>query len=430
MPTKVASPELLASPPACPSWADLDVSTLAPLPETPYTATFEQVWRTVRDKHYDPTLNCQDWPARRLEFGAQLAAASDAPAAYATMNAMLGTLGQSHFKVVGPSQATPTVATGSAVVPIRVRVIEDQVVVVETAVGGAVSKVPQGAVLLAIDDVPVTKIVDEAKATALRPGEVRFLSAQTITARIHGNPNETRKLKFLDPRAADAEVELAVPCVEPTGELVSLGNLRDIRTTVDHRMVSGTSVGYLAFNFWMLPMVQRVEAAMTELRGQGMTALVLDLRGNPGGVGAMSIPVARMLLTQPGNLGTLKFRDFDQDFNVAGNPNAFAGPVAVLIDEGTASTSEIFVAGLRDLGRIQVFGASPSAGAALPSMIERLEGGGMLQYVVGDYHSSRGAVAEGDGVRPDVTVPESRADFIAGRDPVLAAAVTALTPHP
>ena len=58
-----------------------------------------------------------------------------------------------------------------------------------------------------------------------------------------------------------------------------------------------------------------------------MTALVLDLRGNPGGVGAMSIPVARMLLTQPGSLGKLQFREFAQEFNVAGNPDAFTGSV-------------------------------------------------------------------------------------------------------
>ena len=166
---------------------------------------------------------------------------------------------------------------------------------------------------------------------------------------------------------------------------------------------------------------------MAELRAQGMTALVLDLRGNPGGVGAMAIPVARMLLKEPGSLGKLQFRDFAQEFNVAANPDAFTGPVIVLVDEGTASTSEIFAAGLRDLGRVKIYGSRPSAGAALPSMIEQLSGGAMLQYVVGDYHSSKGAVAEGDGVKPDVTVPETRADFIASKDPVLAAATAALS---
>ena len=413
---------------SCASWAGLDVATLPGLPATPYTATFEQVWRIVLEKHFDPTLGCQDWPARRLEFGARLADAKDAAAAYAVMNGLLETLKQSHFKVVAPrGSAPPPEASGPARAPIHVRVIGDAVVVVDAAVGGVPSGVPRGAEIVAIDGRPVAEIVAEVKDVALREGEVAFQTSLAVEGALHGQVGAKREITFKDPGKADAEVTREVACVLPGGELVTIGNLHDIPTVVSHRVMPGTKVGHLAFNYWMLPMVTRVEAAMAELRGQGMTALVLDLRGNPGGVGAMSIPVARMLMTQPGTLGKLQFREFAQEFNVAGNPDAFTGPVVVLVDEGTASTSEIFAVGLRDLGRAQIYGGRPSAGAALPSLIEALGGGAMLQYVVGDYHSSKGTVAEGDGVRPDVLVPETRADFVAGRDPVLAAAVQALS---
>ena len=411
---------------SCPSWATLTVDSLPALPATPHTATFEQVWRTVLQKHFDPTLGCQDWPARRLEFGQKLGEAPDAAGAYATMNAMLGTLKQSHFRVVAPSSATPATASGPARAPIHVREVGGEVVVVDGALGGVQSGVPRGAVLLAIDERPISEIVAKVKAGASRPDEVAFQTMLAVEGALHGAPGAKRKISFRDPGKADAEVTREVACVAPSGELVTIGNLQDIPTVVSHQMMPGTKVGHLAFNYWMLPMVKRVEAAMAEMRAQGMTGLVLDLRGNPGGVGAMAIPVARMLLTEPGSLGKLQFRDFAQEFNVAANPEAFTGPVIVLVDEGTASTSEIFAAGLRDLGRVKIYGSRPSAGAALPSMIEQLEGGAILQYVVGDYHSSKGAVAEGDGVKPDVTVPETRADFIAGRDPVLAAATAAL----
>lgn len=415
---------------ACPSWAGLDLRSLPPLPATPYTATFEQVWRTVRDKHFDPTLGCQDWPARRLEFGARLATANSPAEAYATMNALLATLKQSHFKVVPPGGGgddDAAASAGPARAPVHVRMIEGQVLVVDAALGGVDSGVPRGAVLVAVDGKPVADMIRKVEATALRADEVAFRVSGVVEAALHCAPGATRTLRLLDPTRGDAEFTREVPCVLPAGELVTLGNLRDLPTTVTHRLVPGTKIGHLAFNYWMLPMVERVRTALAELRAQGMTGLVLDLRGNPGGVGAMSIPVARLLLSEPGSLGKLQFRDFAQEFNVAGDPAAFTGPVIVLVDEGTASTSEIFAAGLRDLGRVQVFGARPSAGAALPSLVEVLEGGALLQYVVGDYHSSRGAVAEGDGVRPDVLVPETRADFIAGRDPVLEAAVKALS---
>ena len=236
-------------------------------------------------------------------------------------------------------------------------------------------------------------------------------------------------IEFLDPTAADAPRTLEVPCVLPEGERVSLGNLRELPTRVDHRVLaepgqaSQAAIGYLAFNLWMLPMIQRVEAALTEMRSQGVQGLIIDLRGNPGGVGAMSIPIARMLLREGASLGRLQMREFDQEFKVEGNPDAFVGPIAVLIDEGTASTSEIFAMGLRDVGRVTIVGAGPSAGMALPSMIETLPDGGLIQYVVGDYHSGKGKVAEGLGVAPQVLVAESRADYAAGRDPVIDAAL-------
>ena len=411
---------------SCASWAGLDVATLPGLPATQYTATFEQVWRIVLEKHFDPTLGCQDWPALRVEYGGRVAAAKDATEAYATMNALLGTLKQSHFKVVPPGGAVEAEASGPARAPVHVRVIAGEVLVVDAAVGGVDSGLPRGAVIVAVDGKLIVDIVGKVKSAALRADEVAFQTMWAVEAAMHGAPGATHRVTFLDPNSGDTELTREVVCVMPAGEMVTLGNLRDIPTTVSHRMVAGTTVGQLAFNYWMLPMVQRVGAAMTEMRSQGMTALVLDLRGNPGGVGAMSIPVARMLLAQAGSLGKLQFREFAQEFNVAANPEAFTGPVIVLVDEGTASTSEIFAAGLRDLGRVEIYGSRASAGAALPSMIEQLEGGAMLQYVVGDYHSSRGAVAEGEGVLPDVVVPETRADFVAGRDPVLEAAVRAL----
>ena len=113
-------------------------------------------------------------------------------------------------------------------------------------------------------------------------------------------------------------------------------------------------------------------------------------------------------------------------FTVTAGEDPFAGRIAVLVDEGTGSTSEIFAQAMHDLQRIEVFGARPSQGAALPSLIEKLEGGAVLQYVVADYKSPKDISVEGNGVTPDHTVPETRADYAAGKDPVLAAALAAL----
>ncbi|MBX7078678.1 MAG: hypothetical protein K1X88_05775 [Nannocystaceae bacterium] len=413
--------------PACIDYGTLDPSTLPPLPASRYADTLQQVWLRVLQKHYDPTLGCKDWPALRLSYAQKLVGIEDAERGYAIINEMLGELGQSHFRLFPPGGGgdEDERREGSAEPPLSVRWIDDRLVVVDSRAGGHLGKVEPGATLLAVDDRDFDEAIARLRARAERPSELAFELGRVASARLScARAGQAKKVKLAE--ADGRQVIRMLQCAEPEGERVTLGNLENIPTRVNWRMMPGTTVGYLAFNVWMLPMVKRVEAGMAELRNAGMTALVLDLRGNPGGVGAMSVPVARMLLSQPGSLGTLQFRDFKQEFNVEGNALGFTGKVALLVDEGTASTSEIFAAGLRDLGRVTIFGGRASAGAALPSVIDELPGGAILQYVVGDYRSPKGTVVEGVGVVPDVLVPETREAFVGGHDPVLEAAVAAM----
>ena len=128
---------------------------------------------------------------------------------------------------------------------------------------------------------------------------------------------------------------------------------------------------------------------------QQCRGLIVDLRGNPGGLGAMAMGMAGYLVDQPGlRLGTMYTRDAQLNFAVNPRFPAFAGPVAILLDACSASTSEILAGGLKDLGRARIFG-SRSAAAALPSVIERLPNGDGFQYAVGNYVSEGGKPLEG-----------------------------------
>ena len=100
----------------------------------------------------------------------------------------------------------------------------------------------------------------------------------------------------------------------------------------------------------------------------------------------------------------------------------YSGPVAILVDGFTASTSEIFAGGMQDLKRAHVFGER-TAGAALPSHIERLPNGDGFQYAIANYISASGRQLEGNGVIPDVEVALDQAALSEGLDPVLQAAL-------
>lgn len=428
-PAKVAKPEPEADGRLgenCRDWSTENLDALPPLADAPHMATLDEVWRTVVEKHYDPTLGCVDWARMRAIYAEKVAGAEDRGQAFAAINEMLDELDQSHFRLFESSGGDDAMLPTSPAM--QVRWIEERLVVVHSEAGGDLGSVPAGAVLQSIEGTDVAALVERTRTRTQDQSESAFafgVARAAMVALSCPRAGVTKRVEIVVHGGERPEPRV-VRCEDPAGELVSLGNLSNVPTRVEHRMLDGTTVGYLAFNVWMLPMIERVRSALADLRGQGMQALVLDLRGNPGGVGPMSVPVARMLLDRSASLGTLKFRDFEQTFNVEPDANPFTGPVALLVDEGTASTSEIFAAGMHDLGRVTIVGGKATAGAALPSVIETLPSGAVLQYVVGDYHSPEGVVVEGKGVAPDLRVNETRADFAAGRDPVLEAAVEQL----
>ena len=129
------------------------------------------------------------------------------------------------------------------------------------------------------------------------------------------------------------------------------------------------------------------------------------------------------------SLGTLKYRT--SSLNLVAQPRRvtrkgesieiFDGPVAVLIDSMSASTSEIFAAAMQDFGRARLFGETTMA-AALPAVVEELPNGDYLMHALADLLRPNGGRIEGIGVSPDEEVAATLEGLRAGRDEVLLAA--------
>ncbi len=100
----------------------------------------------------------------------------------------------------------------------------------------------------------------------------------------------------------------------------------------------------------------------------------------------------------------------------------FSGPVAILVDELTASTSEVLAGALQSLRRARVFGRQ-TMGQVLPASTKKLPNGDVLMYAIGDFVTSTGQRLEGVGVIPDEVIPLSIPALAAGRDEALEAAL-------
>jgi carboxyl-terminal processing protease len=389
--------------------------------------SFEHIWQTIRDKHWDPTLGGLDWPAIREELLPRVAAAETMPAARAVMNDLISRLGQSHFQIIPADYYQDLdlpeahgAASGEVGIDVRVVAGEALVTAVDQDSWAQRAGVRPGWQILAIDGREITKRLAHLEGEFAGKTFHDLILASAVSGRLQGDIGTKVTVRFLDAtgRKLDCDLVRSVP----RGRLVNFGNLPPQHVWIETRRLDG-GIGYIAFNMFLDPtnVMQAFNDAMTTyLDAPGV---IIDLRGNPGGLGAMAMGMAGWLVDRPGQrLGTMRMRENEIKFVMSVRPSTYAGPVAVLVDGLSASTSEILAGGLQDLGRARVFG-SRSAGMALPSQIERLANGDGFQYAFANYISEGGQVLEGSGVTPDVVAEPTRAALLEGRDPALDAAI-------
>jgi carboxyl-terminal processing protease len=392
-------------------------------------------WTAVRDKDFDKTLGGLDWQAVRVKYQPLAMAAPDEPTFYRLLNEMLGTLGQSHLEVHGPGDEAE--ARADEPEPIR-RPGYAEVIEVGTGIGDP------GMVVRSIEGNPtVTWVRPESSAARagmrpgyvvthiggravgalapssrpLRPVEERFRLRRQAAHLLSGPAGSKVSVRFLDAnnKVYDAMLTRDPPARAAVQALLMPPVVPEVRVS------RAGVVGIIAFNFFLLePILGEVQKAIEDFRQSGAKAIVLDLRGNPGGFGSMASPVAARLVARETNLGTIQFRDFANNLVAAPSlgVKSFSGKVVILTDEGSASTSEILAAGLQEAKRALVVGES-TVGAALGSTIEALPGGAVMQIPVAGFKTPRGIAIEGRGVQPDRRVLETRAALLAGHDPVL-----------
>ena len=146
--------------------------------------------------------------------------------------------------------------------------------------------------------------------------------------------------------------------------------------------------------------------AVEELQRQGpLTALVLDLRGNPGGLLETAVDVADAFLTD-GVIVTIEGREArsQRTFHATSDTVADGVPIAVLINGQSASGSEVVAGALKDRGRAVLVGA-PSFGKGSVQSVIRL-GSGALKLTTAHYLTPAGHLIDEGGVAPDIHLPK------------------------
>jgi hypothetical protein len=177
------------------------------------------------------------------------------------------------------------------------------------------------------------------------------------------------------------------------------------------------------FNLFAAPVLEKFCAALRTLKDA--PGLVIDLRGNRGGLLGLVYGLGGLLETRPVSFGVMRTRAGWHDLGIVPQKNAYHGQLVVLIDAETQSAAEIFAGGVQSSGRAVVVGQR-SAGATLPSAAKELPTGAILQYAFADFVAADGRLIEGVGIEPTIPVKLNRRQLLAGRDPQLEAALDAI----
>jgi carboxyl-terminal processing protease len=174
-----------------------------------------------------------------------------------------------------------------------------------------------------------------------------------------------------------------------------------------------------------------LEAALRRLESAGMRSLVIDLRGNPGGLLSAAVDVADLFLDR-GLVVATRGRSPEEDFNYsAGRTGTWRMPLVVLIDGDSASSSEILAGAIRDHRRGTIVGSRSYGKGSIQGIFPLDAAGVGMRLTTAKFFSPRGLPFSGVGVEPDVPV-QTAARPIDGRvttalesagDPALSAAV-------
>ncbi len=384
--------------------------------------TFDMVWTTVKERHFDPDFGGVSWDKVREQYAPKVAALKSNQELYALLQAMLGELHQSHFQIIPPEAIVDddSKEPRGGGVGLDIRLIDGQVVInkVESGSKAFAADLRPGFVIKKIDDTPVDQIIERFSKSTESPAIIRTRITRTALARINGKPETTVRLTYVD--EGDRTREVTVAREKLKGEMSPrFGNFPPQYAEFESNRLEG-GIGYIRFNVFVTPLMDRIRAAirsMLDARG-----IIIDLRGNPGGLGGMAPGIAGVLEAKQTSLGAMKLRSGRQAFIVFPQKDAYLGPVVIMVDGGSASTSEIFAAGLQESGRATIVGER-TMGAALPSIFGKLPTGALFQYAIADFKTPKGVLIEGLGVKPDIEVKLTRRALLEGRDPQLDAAV-------
>ncbi len=436
-----------------PITANVTVPASNPTPAQRRQEAFMMAWATLNQNYFDKTFGGLDWNVIRLEYQPRVNKARTDAEFHRILNDMIKRLGKSHLEIIVPEYfeslekakvkarvrekqlaAERRAQAGKGIdqqtpdadedfkslegerygIGVEVKMLDGKMVIsgIAKQSGAALSGLKPGYVIDKINGISLEDTIAQALISGTSLTEVRhILPIQIVESFLNGDADTSVFLTCID--ESDKPKEFTVPRLKLDGETVSISNNFPEQFLRFESSSLNADVGYIKFNAFALPVIGKFCDSLTEFRNK--KAVIIDLRGNLGGLLASMVGLVGMLTDKELNLGTIISRGSSQPFLVTPKNKHFTGKIVVLVDGQSMSASEMFTAGLQGSQRAIVVGER-TGGQSLPAYWTRLSTGAVMVYPIADFITSTGKSLEGTGLEPDHPIALDRKSLLQGAD--------------
>jgi carboxyl-terminal processing protease len=346
---------------------------------TPEQQLVLQAWRTINQAYYDESFNHQNWWLTRDRTLKQQIPTEEA--AYQAITKMIATLDEPFTRLLRPEQyrslKVNTAGELSGVgLQIGVKADSQQIEVIAPIAGSPAAKagiLPHD-IIVQIDATPASELTLDSAAVKMRGETGTNVSLMVQTS--EKSPREViliRQKIELNPVTAELHTE------------------------------NGRKIGYLRLAQFSAKAAQELGENITKFQQQGVTGYVLDLRNNPGGLVQAGVEIARQWLNDGTIVYTVDRRGAIESIESTGTALT-AAPLVVLVNEGTASASEILAGALQDNGRAKLIGTKTFGKGLIQSLFDLPNGSG-LAVTVAKYETPNHHDIHKLGITPDRVIP-------------------------
>ncbi len=350
--------------------------------EDNHKAVLDEAWQIVHREYVDDTFNQTDWlEARQRLLGQEY---SSREAAYTALREELRALEDPYTRFLNPQEYSE---------------LTDQTAGEISGVGLQLERDSEARTIY------ITEVLPDS------PAEQRGLRAGDRLMVIDGQSTERLSVSGVSRLLRGEEnSQVTITYSRNGGEpsTVILTRARLELPTVGYQLqeIDGYRIGYIRLAEFNAHATEQMTEAIEDLSEQDAEAFVLDLRGNPGGLLSASIEISRLWLQRGPIVNTL-YRTGEPE-KISANRTALTDlPMAVLVNDRSASSSEILTGALQDNNRAVVVGDT-TYGKALVQSLYGLSDGSGLAVTIAHYYTPDGTDISQRGITPDIAVPLSQ----------------------